>query len=270
MACDVADFQHEVLERSGEVPVVVDFLADWCNPCKVLSPILDRLEEKAGGRWVLAKVDTERHPQIAAQYGIRSIPAVKMIVGGKTVAEFSGAIPEREVEEWLEKNLPSLVEKDIERGTALLKQRKTSEAIAILEDALKAEPGNPRVMMLLSEAYLPTNRARAVEMIAPLEGDSALYPVVQAVRTIAALELRGEHPEELPDGPAKAMYLQGIDAVRSNEYARAIDAFIEVIRVNRYYEDDGARKACIALFQLIGEDGEETRQRRRAFSSALY
>ena len=91
---DIEDFQRDVIERSRTVPVVVDFWAEWCAPCRVLGPTLERLAGKAGGAWVLAKVDTEQFPQVATSYGIRSIPDVKLFVDGQAVNEFSGAVPE--------------------------------------------------------------------------------------------------------------------------------------------------------------------------------
>ena len=107
MHFDVQDFEAEVLRKSMEVPVVVDFWAEWCAPCKVLGPILERLAAESAGKWVLAKVNTEVHQEIARQHAIQSIPNVKLCYERKVVSEFLGALPDYLVLRWLKKTLPS-------------------------------------------------------------------------------------------------------------------------------------------------------------------
>jgi len=107
MSHEIVDFDKDILQRSHQVPVVVDFWAAWCGPCRVLGPVIERLAGEAAGRWELAKVDTEAHPEIAERYGIVSIPNVKLFVNGEVADEFVGAIPEAEIRRWLEAAVPS-------------------------------------------------------------------------------------------------------------------------------------------------------------------
>ena len=100
------DFQSEVIEASKTTPVLVDFWAEWCGPCVQLSPTLEKLAEEAGDSWTLLKVNTESQPELAAEYGIRSIPNVKLFVNGEISGEFIGALPEEEIKRWLESNIP--------------------------------------------------------------------------------------------------------------------------------------------------------------------
>ncbi|HEY6866409.1 MAG TPA: thioredoxin, partial [Candidatus Eisenbacteria bacterium] len=103
MSHDITDFEQDVIAKSRTVPVLVDFWAEWCGPCRVLGPVLERLADQAQGRWVLAKLDTERFTDVASRYGIMSIPNVKLFVNGEVADEFVGALPEREVRAWLER-----------------------------------------------------------------------------------------------------------------------------------------------------------------------
>lgn len=103
---ELIDFQSDVIEASKTTPVLVDFWAEWCGPCVQLSPTLEKLAEEAGDSWTLLKVNTESQPELAAEYGIRSIPNVKLFVNGEISGEFVGALPEEEIKRWLESNIP--------------------------------------------------------------------------------------------------------------------------------------------------------------------
>ena len=103
---ELVDFQSDVIEASKTTPVLVDFWAEWCGPCVYLSPTLEKLAEEAGDSWTLLKVNTESQPELAAEYGIRSIPNVKLFVNGEMSGEFIGALPEEEIKRWLETNIP--------------------------------------------------------------------------------------------------------------------------------------------------------------------
>ena len=166
MAYDVTDFDKEVIQRSSEVPVLVDFWAEWCGPCKILGPVLERIAEESDGRWALAKVDTELHPEESAQFNIRSIPSVKLFVDRKVAAEFVGALPEPAVRQWLKKNLPARYTKELERSAQLLSDGKSEEAQKLLEEILRDEPDNHRARVTLAQTYLHTNQGKAREVVA--------------------------------------------------------------------------------------------------------
>jgi putative thioredoxin len=133
MAHEVHDFQKEVLERSRTVPVLVDFWAEWCGPCRVLGPTLERLAASADGRWVLAKLNTEEFPDVAMQYGIRSIPNVKLFIDAKPVNEFVGALPEPAIVEWLKKAIPAKKITEVETAQTLLENLQFEKAQKLLE-----------------------------------------------------------------------------------------------------------------------------------------
>jgi putative thioredoxin len=267
---EITDFTKDIIERSAGVPVLVDFWAEWCAPCRALGPVLEKLAAEANGRWVLAKVDTERNQSIAAQYGIRSIPSVKLFVDGAVVNEFRGALPESAVRQWLDKALPDPHGKDIERAQVLLKSGKTAEGQEVLQNVLQHDLSNHHARVLLAGTYLGSAPAKSEELVKDIEEDSRHFQMADAIRTFAGLTKKLESAEQLPDRHVKATYIEALRALARGDYETSLDCFIRVIREDRYYDDDGARKACIAIFKVLGEDNDTTRNFRRAFSSALY
>jgi len=269
MSFEIQDFEKDVLERSQTVPVLVDFWAEWCAPCRMLGPVLEKLAAKADGQWVLAKVDTDRHQDIAARYGIRGIPNVKLFAGGKVIEEFTGALPEAAVTQWLRRALPDPLDKDVARAETLVKEGKALEAQALLGGILKKDPEHEHARVLLAGTYLENLPHKAQELVSGIEEHSRHFPAVDAIRTFSALTTKLENPGSLPDGHVKPSYLEALHALGRVDYDKALQKFIEVIRGDRYYDDDGARKACVAIFRVLGEDHETTRKFRREFSSAL-
>jgi putative thioredoxin len=124
--------------------------------------------------------------------------------------------------------------------------------------------------VVLAWSFVATDPGKAADLVVDIEEHSEHFPTVEAIRTFSSLTSRILHPEALPDDPAKATYLAALRELAALNHDTALEKFIEVIRNNRYYDDDGARKACIAIFRLLGDDHEVTRRRRREFSSALY
>ncbi len=270
MSFEIQDFERDVVDRSRNVPVLVDFWAAWCAPCRMLGPVLERLAGQANGRWVLAKVDTDHNQEIATRYGIRGIPNVKLFADGKVIDEFTGALPEPAVVQWLNRALPNPLNKDVTRAEELLQQGKLLEGQALLGQVLQKDTGNEQARVLLAGSYLEAAPGKALELVTGIEEDSPHFAMVDAIRTFAGLTTRLEDPGSLPDGSVKQIYLEALRALGNFDYERALAKFIDVIRGERMYDDDGARKACVAIFKVLGEEHETTRKFRRDFSSALF
>jgi putative thioredoxin len=267
---DISNFQTDVIEQSRSIPVLVDFWAEWCGPCKVLGPVLERLAATNAGRWVLAKVDTEAHPDLATRFGIRSIPNVKLFSDGEVIDEFTGALPEQAIARWLEKALPDRYRHDIARAESALLEGKVADAEALLQGILLADPGHERARVLLARTRVWSDPEASRALVANIEEHSGQFPMADAVRTIVALLEKANGTDALPDGSARDHYSTALRALAARDFPSALSAFIEVIREDRAYEEDGARKACIAVFRILGDDHGVTKQFRREFSSALY
>jgi len=266
---EVSDFNTQVLGRSYEVPVVVDFWAEWCGPCKVLGPILERLERAGNGRWILAKVDTDRNQDLAEQYGIRGIPAVKLFVGGQVVSEFTGALPEVMLRKWLAKSLPDKNKEKIASARSSLSSGLESEALATLMTVLEEDRDNVEARILLAVIHLFSDPEQSLSLVTGIEADSEHYPLANAVHGIATLTGRLGNAESFPEGGARSTYVEAIEYLKSRRFEEAVRKFIDVIRMNREYDEDGARKAVVAIFRILGEEHQVTQGYRREFGSAL-
>ncbi len=270
MEYDTNDFEKDVIERSHAIPVLVDFWADWCAPCKVLGPILEKLAREGDGRWELAKLDTEKFPAVATKFGIRSIPNVKLFVDGQVTEEFVGALPESKVAEWLSNTLPSKYREQLEGARSLLRQNRPTEARGILEFIVAAESDNDQAVLLLAQTHLGSEPELAAKTVDSIKLGSQSFEAAEAIRTLAALFKRAEAQESFTLDPVRDLYLAAIGKVRSNDLDGALDGFIEVIRKKRYYDDDGSRKVCVAIFKLLGRDHLITRRYQSALSAVLY
>jgi len=261
------DFQTDVIEQSTTIPVLVDFWAPWCGPCRTLAPVLENLAERHAGKWRLVKVNTEEFPEIASRYGIRGIPNVKLFSDGSVIDEFTGALPEYQIEQWLKQALPSPWSADVEKATIEMASGNEATAIALLEGVLSKEPDNRKATAMLVRLILCSRPEEALRLSESLEAEPEYADLSESLRMLCTLLMRD--PGSLPDGDSKAAYGAAVESLRSGDMDSALNRFIEVLRDNRYYDDDGSRKACIAIFRLLGEEHEITIKYRRAFDRAF-
>jgi len=262
---DVADFEKDVLVASHTKPVLVDFWAPWCGPCRQLGPVLEKLaaEERAG--FTLAKVNTDENQTVAAQFGIRGIPAVKLFVDGKVTDEFVGALPEREVRAWLRRALPSEAHRRYEAAHAALAAGHRNEAEALLEQALALEPGDAPASLLLAKLVLFKDPRRAGEL-AHARGVSS--GDVEAIDALSALLVKGP-PADLAEGAGRESYVAAVKAL-PRDLDGAMAALVDSVRRDRNYGDDLARRTLLMLFTVLGNEDELTRKHRRALEMALF
>ena len=265
---EVKDFQKDVIEKSFDKPVLVDFWAEWCGPCKMIGPILEKLAEENKEDWELAKVDTDTNQEIAMKYGVRGIPNVKLFRNGEVINEFTGALPEQAIKEWLKKSIPSKFAERIEQAKILLKNGNIPDAKVILEDVYKGDINNSEIKVLLAKILLFENQKEAIRLTQNIDGNLENIELAEAINALAELLNKDEH--SLPSSEVREKYLNAINDIRNRNFDSALEKLIDVIRTDRDYDDDGARKACIAIFKFLGEDNETSLKHRRDFGSALY
>ncbi len=268
MDVTLENFQTQVLEASSKTPILVDFWAVWCQPCRILSPVLEKLEKEANGRWRLLKVNTDEQPELAQHYQIQSIPAVKLFSEGRVIGEFIGALPETEVRRWLEKYLPSESKNQLDMVKAMLQAGNLAKARKMLEAAVKDDPANAEARTLLAMLLLPDDIDKAAELVKTIEIENPFADKANAIQTLQRLA----HLKETANEPREdwKLYYQGIAAFKKGKYTEALEAWIALVGRNRQLDDDGARKACVALFTWLGSDHELTQRYHRRFTSSLY
>jgi putative thioredoxin len=272
---DSFDFQRDVIEVSNNIPVVVDFWAEWCGPCRILGPVLEKLAAAADGRWQLVKIDTEEQQEIAGTYRIQSIPAVKMFSDGAVVAEFVGALPENQITNWLEQNLPTESKKQLAEAEAALRDGDVNRAKELLRKSISADNQNITAKVMLAKLIVTDDPEHAWELTEAIPVEHPGSPDAEAVRTIVRLtrglpelEQRAQQPGEPAD--AWSLYFDGIKALAGGDYENALQHFIETLQITRDIDDDGPRKACIALFSVLGQKHALTQKYHRSFTSALF
>lgn len=267
---DTDNFNVDVIERSHEKPVLVDFWAAWCGPCRIIGPVLEKLADQNGDDWELRKLDTEKYPAVASQFRISSIPAVKLFVDGKVKDEFIGALPEQRIVQWLQKALPSKFREQLKLAQQLLADGESGEAHYLLQSIVEADSGNEHAIALMAQVELYSDPAKAIETANHIPLGSEHFETAEAIKTVATLFQRIDESDTLEDAPIKPAYLHAIQLLRESRFTAALEAFTNVITKNRYYDDDGSRKAIIAIFKLLGEDNETTKKYRASFANALY
>jgi putative thioredoxin len=269
------DFQAQVIERSKTTPVVVDFWAPWCGPCRTLGPTLERLASEAKGAWVLAKINVDNNQRISQAFGIQGIPAVKAFRDGKVADEFTGALPESQVRAWLKRMLP-VPSDGLLAAAAALEQRDPSEAAARYRLALGEDPDNMAALFSLGRLLVSQGHPEGVEALRQVPAGAPEYARARAWLTLAEFfSQAGEKNSwldqlgsETPDS-AESRYRLAAGMAREGRYADAINQLLAIVERDRAFRDDAARKTLLALFEALGDDPLVTNGRRR-LASVLF
>ncbi len=279
-----ANFQQEVLQRSMTTPVLVDFWADWCGPCKALTPILEQLAEEAQGNFVLAKLNTEENPRIAQYFQIQSIPNVKAIFQGQLVNEFTGALPIDKIRDWLKSFLgdevfPAPKADPIADAKALLEQDDRDGAIALYNTHLQQNPGSPLSTLPLARIALEQgDRTSAKALLEQLAED--LTPAQRADVSSLRFMIDAEPSEHSEDDLRAAITENPLDYQARHDLAMllatqgnldgALEELLAIVIRDRTWEDDQARKTMVKLFEVMGLHSPETRAWQKRLGRAMY
>ena len=274
---DERSFATAVLERSHTVPVVVDFWAPWCGPCRILGPVLEKLAAQAAGQFELAKLNTDENPQLSQQFRIQGIPAVKAFKDGKVAAEFTGALPEPQVVAWLARLLPNQADQLAGRGDELAAAGHLNAAEDAYREALTLQPDHPAATIGLARTLAgrgAAGEAEALRLLKALPNDPRANQLRAEIGLRAAAD--GVDVGALEDRVAAnpkdvaAQYDLGRALAAQGHYEPALDHLLAAVRLDRMHADDGARKAMLDLFSVLGEESPLTQTYRKRLSYLLF
>jgi len=272
-----ATFEREVLEASRSAPVVVDFWAPWCGPCRALTPVLERLAAAYGGRFRLAKINSDENQDLAAAFGVRSIPTVIGFRDGRAVAQFLGAVPESQARAFIDKLIPSPSQLEQARAAGLRTAGDLANAAGALRRAIELDAANDAARLDLVELLIELGRhAEAGPLLDAVRPDVDLEARIGALRAAIAFAQSGGDEGRLreklaanPGDHGARLALAGAYAGKKR-YREALDELLEIVRRDKDWKDGEARKQALNIFNLAGGQPDLVSEYRRKLASALY
>lgn len=265
-----SDFQVEVLVHSAQRPVIVDFWAEWCQPCRILDPILERLANEAHGSFRLAKLDVDANPRVAEDYGVRGIPSVKAFRNGQVVSEFTGLRPEPQIREFIKALEPAANDLLVGRADSLMAAEQWQDAEDLYRDALDENPDHPGALLGLARSLLAQGLATQAlpilrEFPVSKEYVSAerLVPLAEA---LSNLEMSSHADEE----DAQAVYRNALRLAKHGQLLAAMDGLLDVLRENKALRKGEPRKVMLGLLEVLGNDNPHAREYRDELAQLLF
>jgi len=272
-----ADFETQVLERSKQTPVVVDFWAPWCGPCRTLGPLLERLADEHAGAFVVAKVNIDENPGLAEAFRVQSIPMVVGLLDGQLAGHFVGAQPESAVRDFLATLLPSAGEVSADEGTVLLAAGKIAEAEAAFQRALALDPRADAALVGLAAVHAERDENEAALALlervepGPVRQDADRLAAAIRIRQSGAGDeaaLRAKLEANPQDLDARFTLAQALAA--AGRYEDALEHYLTIVKQDRGFQDDAARKAMLDVFDLLGPGDELVDRFRSELAKVLF
>lgn len=280
---NIASFEQDVVEASMHTPVLVDFWAPWCGPCRVLGPMLEKLEHEYAGRFKLVKVDSDQNPELSQAFRIRSIPYVVAFVGGRPVDQFLGALPEGQLRAFIDRLVPNPSQLEHARAQQRLDEGDADGALEALKTALALDPSNDDaridlIGVLLDRHEIGAAKAQFELLAAKSKADPELKPHIDALTTrLAALEQHTQQPSSPALEARVAANPADLEArlelanlyIAHKAYEAALAQLLEIVSRDRAFQDDIGRKTMIQVFDLASSDAQLVGRYRRLLATAV-
>ena len=276
----IQNFQQTVLEKSMHKPMLVDFWADWCQPCQTIMPMLAKLADEYEGKFELAKVNADQEQELAAHFGIKSLPTMKLIYQGQIVDERTGAVPESEIRAMLDKHIVSESDKFVQAAMMAHQQGQTQQAIELLNQALAKDPENAELKVTIAQmVHSQGDVESAVALLdslddegSKLDGAIKLRAEIKLAEQLADLLPLEEIEQRLAKDPKdlEALLQKSRHLTAHGEYEAAMECLLDIMRTDRSYEDDVGRTSLLELFDLLGGEHPSVQAYRRKLFNMLH
>lgn len=265
------DFEYEVISYSENIPVVVEFWATWCKPCKTLGPMLENLAREAQGSFRLARVDVDANPNLALHYTVRSIPTVKAFSQGEVVGEFSGLQPEERVREFLARiTPPSPLALAMEKAHSLLQEHEWQEAEGLFDDLLNQNAQQPEALLGLATALLGQGYGReALDILRDFPA-SREYPRAQLLLPLAEAFDQSESGTLPQETDLDAAFANSVRLAARAKHPAALDGLLDIMRQDKHYRHDLARQVFLGILELLGDADPQSRAYRSELAATLF
>lgn len=262
----VFSFEEQVLQRSGSLPVLVDFWAPWCGPCQTMEPVLTELSRKLQGQLELVKINVDEHPEIAQTFGISGIPALCLFRNGELISNLSGAQPLQALLKWLEAYLPNPNRDRLMNAVVLWERGDRDLALTRVNELLADEPNMEEARVFRAKLRLFEDPDSVLPDTEGILITSDSYQEAQNLRHLA--QFLTTDASALPDSPAKSHYLTAVDHLQKEDFEQAIESLLDVLYRDKTYAS--AKEALIGIFGLLGKEHPLTKSYRRRFEMAMF
>ena len=265
-----SDFEYEVIAYSNQIPVIVDFWAEWCRPCKTLTPILEKYAVEAQGSFRLAKLNVDDNPNLALRFGVRSIPNVKAFRDGQVVSEFLGLQPEPRVKEFIRNLGPSHIDLLLEKGQSQLEAMNWNEAGNSFRQFLAKSPNQPAGLLGSLKASLMQGNFSEVRRILDDFPPSQEYAHMEELRPLYSALWAEKTNQVISDDFLDVAYSNALRLIMRGNIPAGMDGIIDILRQNKHYRNDEARKVMLGLFEVLGDNHSLSQQYRRELAMILF
>jgi putative thioredoxin len=269
-----ADFEFTVLARSREIPVVVDFWAPWSQPSQTLNPILEKIADEAQGAFLLAQVNVDDNPTLAARYSVQGLPSIKVFHDGTVVDQFTGPQPEAKVREFIRKVAPTGADLAREAARSLLATRHWAQAEESYRQVFSAQPQDSGAALGLVKSLLAQGKGcEADSILQDFPGSNNDYVIAEKLKPLADLLCEVE-PADPPLADAEAdldpLYYNAGRLLARGQWEAGLDGLLETLRRNKRYRKGAPKDVILGLFELMGEDDPRTHTYRQELASVLF
>lgn len=264
------NFEYEVVNYSMQKPVVVDFWAPWCIPCRVFSPLLAKLTQEGEGMYRLARVNVDENQKLAERMKVRNVPAVKAFVEGHIVAEFSGVLSEPNLRQFFSHLVPVPGDLMLEKGKSLMMLGQWQEAEDVLIEYLESKPMHPGGILALAKALLMQGKGREAQALLTNFPASHEYNAAERLRPLAKAYVWVTANADGSTDPLDAAFRNGLRLAMRGKLLAAMDGFLDVLRRDKDYRQGEVKDIFIGLLELLGENHPEVRAYRSELSNVLF